>query len=124
MKNISLSTKSIFAVDAAARLIFIEQNSDLKKKVKPLLEMYPNLIDLANQRNFHGAAQDVMVLPLSSGVQYVILVGLGQKDGKTIKFESYRRALAKAVRAAISLRLPSIAIELPQVNLFGVSIDY
>jgi leucyl aminopeptidase len=124
MKNISLSTKSVFNANVSAQIIFVEHDVDLKKALKPLLEYYPNLVDLAHQRNFRGAAQDVMVLPMAIGVRYVIIVGLGQKSGKTIPIESYRRSLSKGIRAAVGLRAPSIAVELPAPNLFAVSTEY
>ena len=55
---------------------------------------------------------------------YLVVLGLGAKKNKKLAVENYRRALASAVRFAQKNKIETLAFQLPEARLFGVSDEY
>lgn len=129
MNSIQISTQKITDQQVELCIIFVRQEDDAVLQLPEVSGVYPNIGLLAQKRHFVGALGDTMVLPIpgdSSRIGYYLLVGLGTLSGSALEvLEQYRRAVAKAIRTAVSLRAASVALQLPPMSLFlNSSLEY
>ncbi|HTM05784.1 MAG TPA: leucyl aminopeptidase [Patescibacteria group bacterium] len=88
--------------------------------------LHPTIENILTARHFKGSAGEVVSIPLpASAESYLMIVGIGSKNKHTfLCVESYRRAIAKVIRAAIGLYAPSVSIHLPEAQLFNCTLEY
>jgi len=120
-----VSDKKITALKSNALIFFLTDKFDFDGELKAFAkERYPHLQEFMKRFEFTGKKDQVLAAPLvDSGTNYCgVFVGLGKKDGKTIPVEVYRRALATALRKATSYKCETVALQLPDPKLFGLTI--
>lgn len=114
------TNQNFFKEKADAYIIFLEQKSgfftheDFSKDphLTELKKIYPHIEILLEKRGFNAKLSEIVALPISinQGHEMCILVGLGAKKENFV--ENYRRALATAIRSALSYGATSIVISL------------
>lgn len=84
-----------------------------------------DLVPILETQNFTGKDDDIFCLPVNKNgsVRLLIFVGIGKKNSSVRSFELYRRALASAIKKAQTGRATTIAVQLPDRDHFGVSVD-
>src|SRR5687768_15912448 len=100
----------LFQEKADAYIIFLEHKAGFFKHedfsndphLSEIKRMYPHIEVLLEKRGFNAKLSETVALPIlvNSGHEICILVGLGAKKNNIV--ENYRRALATAVRTALS----------------------
>lgn len=127
MASIALSDKALMDQQASCIVVLVEQDKLDTYEVKAVEKLFPALNALIKEREFSGKALTTLVVPVSCGnnLQHFMFVGLGKKNKKdAIDIETYRRALAKAVRVAESCKFDSLAIQLPSEKICNVGAAY
>jgi leucyl aminopeptidase len=120
-----VSDKKITALKSNALVFFLTEKFNFNDELKSFAkERYPHLQEFMKRFEFTGKKDQVLAAPLvDSGTNYCgVFVGLGKKDGKTIPVEVYRRALGNALRKAIAYKCETVALQLPDPKLFGLTI--
>jgi len=112
--------QNIFKEKADAYIIFLEQKSgfftheDFSRNLHltELKTIYPHIEILLEKRGFNAKLSEMVALPISvnQGHEICILVGLGAKKENFV--ENYRRALATAIRSALSYGAQSLVLSL------------
>lgn len=123
MRNINVTNQDILELDLDAYAYFLEHDFDFSKLSKLSEQIYGPLEATIKNRGFSGKAESVLVL---NGVYhnkpvYIILLGLGDLDRKSLNVETYRRAVGRLVRVAQSHKLNSIGFALPDPVLIDLS---
>jgi leucyl aminopeptidase len=125
MATIKVSTNSIFVTQADSIVIPVEQDFTLQAtELKALQELIPAFEDAKTKYAFTGKAMTTLALVGSrkGKVVDVVLVGLGTRDTrKQIPLERYRKALGNAVRVLETRKSSSLALQLPDAKMFGIT---
>lgn len=124
-----ISAKSGNAYDQTsfAQIYFVAedaQNSD--QSVQQAAQQFGvDLNAIFATQDFTGKHGDLFLLPVNKNgsVRVLVFAGIGKKDSSLRSFELYRRALASAIKKAQSARATTVAVELPDHNHFGVTVD-
>ena len=88
---------------------------------------FPLLSRMMADRDFIARREELLMVPTNTehGVKYLVLVGLGAKQDGVINVENYRRAVGAAIHEANHWHvLSSLALLLPDANLFACSPEY
>lgn len=119
------SFEPLSAQHARALVVFVRQGSPVALDPS-LLTLFPSLEAVVTQEHFNGAFGRSIAVPiLGEQLRYLVLIGIGAPSAEgVIPMEQYRRALGKAIRMAEQHRWHSIALQVPQADLFGVSEEY
>jgi leucyl aminopeptidase len=125
MASITLSRQRLADIEADAYVYFVAHGADLAPLQALEHTRSPQLELIAKQRGFSGKEGDFLVLNRVGvdTVSYVILLGLGDLQKKSLNIESYRRALGQLVRIIESHKLDKVALELPDPVLLEVSYE-
>ncbi len=125
--NISVTQTKLLENKVNAVIFFVEQDFDFKKFHDLAKENCPHLEILMRDKKFVGKSGSVFVASVVANINhsYLVFVGLGKKNKKNIfNFESYRRSLGSLIRTLPQFNIKSIALELPEADLFGFDIEY
>lgn len=125
MITVHIKNKNISSTPPpGAHVYCIYQDESVDAQIKALSPVQQSIESIAKARHFKGATGEILSVPLSAE-SYTIIVGIGSKNKQGfLCIESYRRAVAKAVRAAIGLYAPSLHVTLPDAQLFNCTSDY
>ena len=104
--------------------IFVPEKSFLSSLETIAQQWYPNLQKFMQSREFEGKAGQDLVIPtfINERAIHLVFVGLGKKDAsKFIPVEQYRRAIGRLFKHASACNAESLAVQLPESNLFALS---
>lgn len=124
MTNIAISSQGLQTHQAECLALFVEQDFAHDGAVKHLAESYyPQLAAVLKKHDFTGKAGSVFTVSGANNAAVVDLmfVGLGSKKAGLIEIEQYRRALGKLIRTVEARKGTSLALQLPDAALFGVT---
>lgn len=125
MTTIAISSQGLYRQQAECIALFVEQDFEHADSIKQLADIYyPQLSAVIKKREFTGKASSVLVVAGASDTHVVDLmfVGIGAKGiNGTIDIEQYRRAIGKLIRAVEGRKGTSIALQLPEAKLFGLT---
>ena len=128
MLSVQVSDKALMAQKADAYILFVEQETGIAGALQDCAQKcVPHLGDVLRKTDFKGSALSLFTMPIQNNgeIAHLICVGLGKKNAQgSIDIETYRRAVAKAVKAAVGFKAESAACVLPASSLFGVAHDY
>ncbi|RTL06579.1 leucyl aminopeptidase [Candidatus Dependentiae bacterium] len=125
MIDIHLQSKSSATMHAGAHAHFVYATEDgAQTDIINSLNSSVNQILVA--RKFKANPGEIISVPLATSADsYIVVAGIGKKNTKhSFCIESYRRTVAKVIRTAISLQVPTITLHLPDHALFHCNIDY
>ena len=120
--TVSLSQKELFKTSSYIFALYVEEGFKIKKLPSEIVKLFPQLEAYCNEHKFTGKAQTILSVPVvhNKKLCYIVLAGLGKKD-KAIDIELYRRAVAKVIRFAQSIKASSVSLLMSQGKLFNVS---
>jgi len=125
----TISDKNILSHVADCYGYFVTHNAALSGALSAELEelqrsYYPDLHTWLAATQFTGILFETRALPIikEGKLVHAIFVGIG--EGGKHGIEAYRRSLAKLIRLAINYSAESLAITLPNPELFGVGYSY
>lgn len=124
MVSIEFDHSNIARKDLLCQIIFITEDK-LKEKSEELNALATIDVNQVIQSiNFTASPLSTTLIPLFNNQHpaYCLLVGLGKKDKGIIDVELYRRAIGKAIRAVEGYKFKSILLQLPLLELFGLSL--
>lgn len=128
MLSVKVSDKALLSHPSDAYILCIEADAGLAGALQDCAQKCaPHLGDVLRKADFKGTALSTFTMPIQNNgeIAHLVCVGLGKKgtDG-TIDIETFRRAIAKAVKAAAGFKAATATCVLPDASLFGVSHDY
>lgn len=125
MIDIHLQSKSSPNTHPGAQVHFVyATEKGVQTDVINSLNQSLNQILLA--RKFKANTGEIISVPLpTSADSYMVVAGIGKKNiQNALCIESYRRTVAKVLRTAVSLQVPTITLHLPDHGLFNCNVDY
>ena len=123
----SVSDKPLLKQSVKGFVFFVEEGTKFSAHVEPLLNDQLSLFEkLIKERNYTGKKGSVFSFPFMHGksIAYVILSGLGKKQGKHFTLETLRDAVSRSVRCAEGLKIASLAAHAADEKDFGQPIRY
>ncbi len=125
MITTTLSTKNLLTSKSNAYAFFVEHDFDPAHIKDTVTQLYPAYAHALKERGFTGKAGSSLVL---TGTQankavYIILLGLGDLKKGYQNVENYRRAVGQLVRIAEFHKFHSLAFELPDPAVLGLSYE-
>lgn len=126
MINTHLQSKKSFKISKGTHIWFVYQDENITQQLDEVRGLCPNIDDILTDRHFKGTAGELISLPLPALQNaYLIIAGIGAKNKDTVLcIESYRRTVARIMRAAIGLYAPSVSLIIPDAKLFNCTVDY
>ena len=120
----SLSKKALLQEATDAYVLFVTPGFK-SSELKNFTQLCPVLPKIIEQQKFTGNTAELVSVPVEQNgrLTYLLVIGLGKKE-KTVRVESYRRALATAVRFMQKNKLTHAAIQIPVSTLFGVEEEF
>lgn len=107
---------------ADAKIIFCTKQN-LEAILTQLNHSYLN--QLVQDTNFKASASVVLIAPsIDHNYKYLILTGLGDQESPKLTIETYRRALAQAIKQSNSYNIKALDLILPDNSLFKVSLEF
>lgn len=126
MINITIGGKTIREHTARAYCFILPENSNPLTYLKEVSDWYPSLDVLITAREFTGKKGQTLSIPVvhDGKTKDLIFVGVG-KSSKTgyPQLEDFKRAIGSGVRQAIAVQAPSLAIVIPNAQLFNATAD-
>lgn len=121
----SVSKKKLLQESADAYAFFVAQDFD-HKIIKEFVDQFPLLPEYIKKQSFTGKAQTFISVPVDYNGRLVnlLVLGLGKQEKKYCNIESYRRALALAIRFMQKNKLAALALSLPSSKLFACDDQY
>lgn len=121
----ALQIKLANSCDQADILSLLVTEEGLDKQLENLPVSSDSLKQLVADRKFKASKGSLLAVPLvGAKYKYLFLVGLGKKKLIEPFVENLRRAVAEVMRASEGYSAKSVAIVLPNAQLFGVTQDY
>jgi leucyl aminopeptidase len=125
MATIKLSNAHILDQKCDSIAFIVEQDFAISDDIKAVEErVFRALSGAMKKQEFTGAKKSSLTVSASHNdrVLDIIFVGLGAENlDKTVNLETYRRALGSVIRIVESNRSKTVAIQLPDAALFGLS---
>ncbi|MFT6765266.1 MAG: leucyl aminopeptidase [Alteromonas naphthalenivorans] len=127
MIKYTASDKTLLEQNVEGFVYFVPQDFSLNKICgKVAMSYFPELKLFMEYKDFTGKNGQTVTVPISQNkkIKHLIFIGLGQRD-KTYTVETYRRAMASAVRIAECHKIASLAVEVPNSkSIFGYDVEY
>jgi len=123
--SVSIAKDKLMRVRADAYALCVEQGAlDAVKKV--FGSVFPSILEYCKKHDFTGKAETITSVPVDHDGRliYLLVLGLGAKKDKKLSVENYRRAIAMAIRFMQKNKLATLALQLPDTQLFGVDDDF
>lgn len=122
MLQVIYSNNSLLEQNVGALIIFLEEDFIFDAALETVANrLFPQLSLLMKQRKFVGSFMQSLVVQGTDkdGIRHIIFVGLGKKKNNIFVLETYRRAVATAVRVAESHKIETVALALPDASLYA-----
>lgn len=128
MIKIETGPKSLVQLKTRCCAVLVAQDFDFQALDPRIKDAFPALKTIISQERFTGRFGSYVTVPLVENdmVTHLIFMGMGKPaTGKThIAIEQYRRSIGSIIRLAEKHHWASVAIQLPDAALFGVSDEY
>lgn len=127
MIHITASDKSLLAQKAHSYVLFLQEGFSASKDLKEVAQILPDLSLILKKREFTGKSGQVYATSFSihGEIRLLVLAGLGKAaPKKKIDIEQFRRSLARAIKESIRHKSSTVAVALPESELFGVDVAY
>jgi len=117
--------KKFLQVSADAYAQFLSADYNVAD-TRAFTALFPALSVYLKKHEFKARSADIVGIPVQHDdrLVHLIFAGVGEFDDKVRAVESYRRALARAIRYAQQNTVASLAIQLPDAKHLGVTPDY
>lgn len=117
--------KKLMSESADLYALFVCEDFKLAQ-VEAFAKIFPALPAMIKNQRFTGKRGALLSVPYSVGDKARILVvaGLGKPSNKKYDVEAYRRAWGAVVHHAQAFHCATLAVQLPEATLFGVTSEY
>ncbi len=124
-----ISDKAVLTQKSDGLLFFVHENFSFKKEFVDVAKLYfPHLETLFKTNKFEGKlGQRVSVQGSSKeGIKHLLFVGLGskKKTAKYMELEDFRRILGASMRWAETVKISSLACEVPATAVYGHGTEF
>ncbi len=123
MRNIKIIDQDILDQDLQGYVYFLSHNFDFAILNKACQQLYKPLKEAIKNRGFTGKSQSSLVLLgiNNDNPVYIILLGLGDLDKKSLNIEDYRRTVGELVKIAQTNKIKSIGFNMPDPLIMDIS---
>jgi len=128
MVHFQLTSKKLLETKAECLVFFVEKDFTFSSALKQVAkDLFPKLQAYMKANKFTGDEKSSLLIPISGtkDLTRLLFIGLGKPTkGKTFDVEVLRRAVGQLIRLAETHIFQTIAMQLPEAALFGVTADY
>ncbi len=127
MIKCTVTDKPLLEHSAKGYVFFVGEGESFSPEVKELLqEHYVLFENLVQEKKFTGKKGSTFAFPFmhNSSIAYIILSGIGKKQGLYYTLEMLREAVSRSIRCAENLKIESLVAHAANEKDFGHSIQY
>lgn len=125
MTILPVSDRPLHEQKTGAFIICVPENGQIEPSAEFCAQWCPDFASIAREQKFSGQAGKIITIPVvkDNQVRYIIGVGLGKRSDEHISLEQYRRAIARGIKQAHALHIPSVSLALPSASVFGIDVQ-
>ncbi len=127
MIKCAVTDKPLLEHSVKGYVFFVGEDEQFSSEIEQLLNEQYGLFDkLVQEKKFVGKKGSIFSFPFmhNSSIAYIILSGIGKKQGSYYTLETLREAVSRSIRCAENLKIESLVAHAAHEKDFGHPIQY